>query len=366
MAFVVIGPGGSRHRRRHHLVGSRPDGQLQGPARGRDRRRAADERHGQGAEGRPAGAGGDGGAPRARGHERRRRAGPRGPGRPPGGRAGRLGRRAIRRRAPGRLGRGRDQGRAAERRPHAPRLRFARYRHRRPEPRVSRWTTGASGAWRSTSRTRTSASSSRSCWRPPTCSSPTCGPTRSTGSGLEPTDTVSRHPAPRLRQRQRLRTPRPGPQPARLRHRGVLGPHGAVGTAGRPRRRAVERARRHRRPRERAGRAGRDPRRRARAACDRARPRRGGVAAADRRLRARLGPEPPVRSGQGRRGRAPPVQPDAAHELLPHQRRALVLLHRAGGGSSHRLGPPPPSAAPSCAPTRASRTPGRSARTAAR
>ena len=71
------------------------------------------------------------------GHERCRRAGgPHRPGRPARGRARRLGRRTLRCGPAGRLGRGRDQGGTAERRSDAPRLRVARHRHGRPEPRV--------------------------------------------------------------------------------------------------------------------------------------------------------------------------------------------------------------------------------------
>ena len=55
MAFVVVSGGTSR--RGDHRVESRPDGQLQGAAGGRDRRRAPAERHGEGDEGRVAGSG---------------------------------------------------------------------------------------------------------------------------------------------------------------------------------------------------------------------------------------------------------------------------------------------------------------------
>ena len=92
----------------------------------------------------------------------------------------------VRRRAAGRLGRRCDQGRAAERRPDALRLRFAGHRHRRPEPRIRAGQPGqAQRSARPASRGQRAAPS-RICWRPPTCSSPTCGPTRSTGSDLEP------------------------------------------------------------------------------------------------------------------------------------------------------------------------------------
>ena len=161
-------------------------------------------------------------------------------------------------------------------------------------------------------------------------------PRRARHLGLEPDATVGPPSPPRLLQRQRLRPARRGPQPTRLRHRSLLGPLGPLGPVGQQRRGAPQRPGRHRRPHQRSGRLGRPAGRvcssSARPAgaassrsrcCGRARTCSGGTSACRRRW---------ARWPRPRRG----DQPDAAHEFVPDQGRALVLLHRPRGRPPHR------------------------------
>ena len=251
------------------------------------------------------------------------------------GRDGCLGRRALGRRAAGRLGRRRHQGRAAQRRPDAQRLRLARHRQGLPQPRLRAGQPGQAQR-----RPRPA----------PARGAGTVGGAAVDGGRLpdQPASRRARRPRPRtgghrrpplpprLLQRQRVRPARRGPQPAGLRHRGLLGPLGPLGAAGQQRGRPAQRARRHRRPHQRAGRPGRPPGRGARATPDRAWPRRRGLAAADRDVRPRVGPQPAGDRRQGGQGRGAALQPDAVDELLPDQGRPLVLLHGSRGGPPHR------------------------------
>ena len=115
-------------------VEPRPDGQLQGPPGGGDRRRAPAQRHRQGGQGRP--------PPAAGSRTATGPSGVSGPGShglsslagPAGRRARGVGGGAVGRRPAGRLGRRGHQGRVPERGSDAQRLRVPRHRRRPPQP----------------------------------------------------------------------------------------------------------------------------------------------------------------------------------------------------------------------------------------
>ena len=143
-----------------------------------------------------------------------------------------------------RLGRGRHQGRAADRRPDAQRLRLARHRRRHAEPGVRPRQPGQAQRRAGPPRARGPRSGSRSCWPPPTCSSRNLRPDALDKLDLEPEATVARHPrlvycsvsGYGLRGRRT--------QPPDLRHRRLLGPLGALDADGRRRGQPAQRPRR--------------------------------------------------------------------------------------------------------------------------
>ena len=184
-------------------------------------------------------------------------------------RARRLGRRPGGVGPAGGLGRRRDQGRAADGRPHAQCLRFARDRQGLPEPGLRAGQPGEAERRPRPARPRGPApvrGAARHGRRLPQQPAP--------GRARRPRPGAGEHRGPpsppRVLQRQRVRAARTGPEPSGLRHRRLLGPIGPVGPVGQQRGRPAQRPRRHRRPHQRARRAGRAAGRRARAAPDRA------------------------------------------------------------------------------------------------
>ena len=99
------------------------------------------------------------------------------------GRDGRVGGGTVGGRAPGRLGRRRHQGGAAARGPDAQCVRLARHRPGLPQPGLRPGQPRQAQRRPRPARAGVPGSGSRSCWRRPTSSSPTCAPTRSTASG---------------------------------------------------------------------------------------------------------------------------------------------------------------------------------------
>ena len=114
--------------------------------------------------------------------------------RPARGRDGRLGRRAVGRRAAGRLGRRRHQGGAAERRPDAQRLRLARHRQGLPQPGLRAGQPGQAQRRARPAPSPRPGSDWRSCSSTADVFLTNLRPDALDGLGLEPAATVARHP----------------------------------------------------------------------------------------------------------------------------------------------------------------------------
>ena len=245
MAFAVVAPGCPGHRTGHHRVVPRPDGQLQGAPGGGARRRAPAQRHRQGHEGSPAGAGRPGPL-RGPAHDRSDASRPLVAGRPPGGRARGVGGRPVGRRPAGRLGGRRHQGGGPR-----PAIPCATSSAPSASPatcptRPSPSTTGASAAWSSTCASRTERQHLEDLLATADVFISNLRPDALDKLDLEPEATVGRHPRLVYCSISGYGLTGRGPEPPHLRHRRLLGPFGPVHADGRRRRQPAQRPRWHR------------------------------------------------------------------------------------------------------------------------